>query len=153
MSFEHLRYSQNNKLKSKWGTIQRDMERDIRILHTADTHIGYRQYHSEVRRQDFIDAFSRVIDDAIEMKMDAVIHAGDLFDSRNPTLEDILDTINILSKLKQKNIPFLSIVGNHESKQHTQWLDLFESMGIATRLGILPYKIQNVAIYGIDNVP
>ncbi|MGM0771650.1 MAG: metallophosphoesterase [Halobacteriota archaeon] len=129
------------------------MERDIRILHTADTHIGYRQYHSEVRRQDFIDAFSRVIDDAIEMKMDAVIHAGDLFDSRNPTLEDILDTINILSKLKQKNIPFLSIVGNHESKQHTQWLDLFESMGIATRLGILPYKIQNVAIYGIDNVP
>ncbi|WP_135609823.1 exonuclease SbcCD subunit D [Methanococcoides sp. AM1] len=129
------------------------MERDIRILHTADTHIGYRQYHSEMRRQDFIDAFSRVIDDAIEMKMDAVVHAGDLFDSRNPTLEDILDTINILSKLKQYNIPFLSIVGNHESKQHTQWLDLFESMKIAIRLGTDPYRIENIAIYGIDNVP
>ncbi|SES62415.1 DNA repair exonuclease SbcCD nuclease subunit [Methanococcoides vulcani] len=129
------------------------MEREIRILHTADTHIGYRQYHSEVRRQDFIDAFSRVIDDAVEMKMDAVIHAGDLFDSRNPTLEDILDTINILSKLKQYNIPFLSIVGNHESKQHTQWLDLFESMEIAIRLGTDPYRIEDVAIYGIDNVP
>ncbi|AKB86064.1 exonuclease SbcCD subunit D [Methanococcoides methylutens] len=129
------------------------MERDIRILHTADTHIGYRQYHSEVRRQDFIDAFSSVIDDAIEMEMDAIIHAGDLFDSRNPTLEDILDTINILSKLKLHNIPFLSIVGNHESKQHTQWLDLFESMGIATRLGNKPYRIEDVAIYGIDNVP
>ncbi|MEL4306208.1 exonuclease SbcCD subunit D [Methanococcoides sp. LMO-2] len=129
------------------------MERDIRILHTADTHIGYRQYHSEVRRQDFIDAFSSVIDDAIEMNMDAIVHAGDLFDSRNPTLEDILDTINILSKLKLQNIPFLSIVGNHESKQHTQWLDLFESMGIATRLGNKPYRIEDVAIYGIDNVP
>ncbi|NYT19286.1 MAG: exonuclease SbcCD subunit D [Methanosarcinales archaeon] len=129
------------------------MERDIRILHTADTHIGYRQYHSEVRRQDFIDAFSRVIDDAIDMKMDAVIHAGDLFDSRNPTLEDILDTINILSKLRPYNIPFLSIVGNHESKQHTQWLDLFESMEIAIRLGSEPYRIGDVAIYGIDNVP
>lgn len=129
------------------------MERDIRILHTADTHIGYRQYHSEVRRQDFIDAFSRVIDDAIEMKMDAVVHAGDLFDSRNPTLEDILDTIRIVSKLKQYNIPFLSIVGNHESKQHTQWLDLLESMGIAIRLGSDPYMIGEVAIYGIDSVP
>ncbi|WP_445474952.1 metallophosphoesterase [Methanococcoides methylutens] len=129
------------------------MERDIRILHTADTHIGYRQYHSEVRRQDFIDAFSRVIDDAIDMKMDAVVHAGDLFDSRNPTLEDILDTINILSKLRPYNIPFLSIVGNHESKQHTQWLDLFESMEIAIRLGTGPYRIGDVAIYGIDNVP
>lgn len=129
------------------------MEREIRILHTGDTHIGYRQYHSEVRRQDFINAFSSVIDDAIDMKVDAVVHAGDLFDSRNPTLEDILDTIKILSKLKQQDIPFLSIVGNHESKQHTQWLDLFESMDIASRLGTTPFMIGGVAIYGIDNVP
>ncbi|WP_440953267.1 metallophosphoesterase [Methanococcoides sp. FTZ1] len=106
-----------------------------------------------MRRQDFIDAFSSVVDDAVEMKMDAVVHAGDLFDSRNPTLEDILDTINILSKLKLRNIPFLSVVGNHESKQHTQWLDLFESMGLAIRLGSKPYRIEDIAIYGIDNVP
>ncbi|NPE27686.1 exonuclease SbcCD subunit D [Methanococcoides sp. SA1] len=129
------------------------MAREIRILHTGDTHIGYRQYHSEVRRQDFIDAFSSVIDDAIDMKVDAVVHAGDLFDSRNPTLEDILDTIKILSKLKQQNIPFLSIVGNHESKQNTQWLDLFESMDIASRLSSTPFLIDDVAVYGIDNVP
>ncbi len=131
------------------------MDREIKILHTADSHIGYRQYHSDVRRQDFLDAFSSVIDDAIEIKMDAVVHAGDLFDSRNPTLEDILDTMNILARLEGASIPFLAIVGNHESKQHTQWLDLFQNMGIAIRLGTLgavPYEIGEVAIYGIDSV-
>ncbi|MCD4703987.1 MAG: exonuclease SbcCD subunit D [Methanosarcinaceae archaeon] len=129
------------------------MNTDIQLLHTADKHIGYRQYHNDVRRQDFIDAFSTVVNDAIDMDIDAVIHAGDLFDSRNPTLDDILDTIDILSRLKTAGIPFLAIVGNHESKQSTQWLDLFESMGIAIRLGSCPYRIRDVSIYGIDSVP
>ena len=129
------------------------MDREIRILHTADTHLGYRQYHSEVRRQDFFKAFETVIKDAVDMQVDAVVHAGDLFDSRNPTLEDLLDTMNILSRLKIAKIPFFGIVGNHESKQNTQWLDLFEEMGLAVRLGKKPQMIGDVAIYGIDSVP
>ncbi len=129
------------------------MTREIRILHTADTHLGYRQYHSEVRRQDFFNAFSNVVDDALEMQVDAVVHAGDFFDSRNPTLEDLLDAINIISRLKAAGIPFLSIVGNHESKQNTQWLDLFEEMGVACRLGKKPCMVGEAAIYGIDSVP
>ncbi|WP_048831177.1 metallophosphoesterase family protein [Methanomethylovorans hollandica] len=129
------------------------MEREIKIIHTADTHIGYRQYHSDVRRKDFLQAFSNVIDGAIEMKADAVVHAGDLFDSRTPSLEDILDTMKLFSRLKEADIPLLAIVGNHESKQSTQWLDLFESMGLATRLGATPYMLENIAFYGIDSVP
>ncbi len=135
-----------HNFKSNTNIIEPHMDREIKILHTADSHIGYRQYHSDVRRQDFLDAFSSVIDDAIEMKMDAVVHAGDLFDSRNPTLEDILDTMNILARLRDASIPFLAIVGNHESKQHTQWLDLFQNMGIAIRLGTMPYDIGSVAV-------
>ncbi|WP_235856318.1 metallophosphoesterase family protein [Methanolobus halotolerans] len=126
---------------------------EIRIIHTGDTHLGYRQYHSEARRQDFMDAFSRVIDDAIEAKADAVVHAGDLFDSRNPTLDDILGAMELFSKLKSADIPLLAIVGNHESKQSTQWLDLFGTMGLVTRLGTTPFKLGGVAIYGIDSVP
>ncbi len=129
------------------------MDREIRILHTADTHLGYRQYHSEARRNDFFAAFELVINDAVEMQVDAVVHAGDLFDSRNPTLEDLLETMNILSRLKAADIPFFGIVGNHESKQNTQWLDLFEEMGLAERLGKKPLMVGNVAIYGIDSVP
>jgi DNA repair exonuclease SbcCD nuclease subunit len=129
------------------------MVRDIKILHTADTHLGYRQYHSEVRRKDFFKAFELIVNDAIEMQADAVVHAGDLFDSRNPTLEDLLETINILASLKAATIPFFGIVGNHENKQNTQWLDLLEQMGLASRLGKKPKFLGNVAIYGVDSVP
>ncbi|MDK2891748.1 exonuclease SbcCD subunit D [Methanohalophilus sp.] len=129
------------------------MGEQIRLIHTADTHIGYKQYHSDIRRHDFLKAFESIINDAIGMDIDAVIHAGDLFDSRNPTLEDILHTIQILSRLKAAGIPFLAIVGNHESKQNTQWLDLFQSMEVAIRLGSEPYILNNCAIYGIDSIP
>ncbi|MBP2030721.1 DNA repair exonuclease SbcCD nuclease subunit [Methanohalophilus levihalophilus] len=129
------------------------MAEEIKLIHTADTHIGYRQYHSDIRRHDFLKAFENIVNDAIEMDVAAIIHAGDLFDSRNPTLEDILQTMEILSRLKASNIPFLAIVGNHESKQNTQWLDLFQSMELAARLGSEPYVLSNCAIYGIDSIP
>ncbi|WP_340820207.1 exonuclease SbcCD subunit D [Methanolobus sp. WCC4] len=125
---------------------------EIRIVHTGDTHLGYRQYHSDVRRKDFFNAFSSVVDDAIDMGVDAVVHAGDLFDSRNPTLDDILDAMGLFSKLKDAGIPLLAIVGNHESKQSTQWLDLYSSLGLVTRLGPEPYVLGGVAVYGIDSV-
>jgi len=125
---------------------------EIRIIHTGDTHLGYRQYHSDVRRKDFLNAFSAVVDDAIDMGVDAVIHAGDLFDSRNPTLDDILDAMGLFSRLKSAGIPLLAIVGNHESKQNTQWLDLYSSLGLVTRLSNEPYRLGDVAIYGIDSI-
>jgi DNA repair exonuclease len=128
----------------------------IQILHTADTHLGSRQYHNDIRRQDFFDSFEKVISDAIENEMTAVIHAGDFFDTRNPTIEDLIDTISILTKLKNSAIPFFGIVGNHESKQNTQWLDIFAEMGLAQRLGSEPTIIENdafqIRFYGIDNL-
>jgi DNA repair exonuclease SbcCD nuclease subunit len=92
------------------------------------------------------------VNDAIDMGVDAVIHAGDLFDSRNPTLDDILDAMGLFSRLKTAGIPLLAIVGNHESKQNTQWLDLYSSLGLVTRLGNEAYRLGDVAIYGIDSV-
>ncbi len=124
----------------------------IRIIHTGDTHLGYRQYHSDIRRKDFLNAFSTVVDDAINMEVDAVVHAGDLFDSRNPTLDDILDAMDIFIRLKNAGIPMLAIVGNHESKQNTQWLDLYSSLGLVKRLSEQAFRLGDVALYGIDSV-
>ena len=124
-----------------------------RVIHTGDTHIGYRQYHSPERRQDFLDAFEAVIDDAIDDGVDAVIHAGDLFHDRRPELRDLLGTLSILRRLDDAGIPFLAVVGNHESTRSGQWLDLFEQLGLATRLGAEPIEFGEVAFYGLDHVP
>ncbi|WP_435094716.1 DNA double-strand break repair protein Mre11 [Halorubrum sp. N11] len=124
-----------------------------RVIHTGDTHIGYAQYHSPVRRQDFLDAFAAVIDDAIEGEVDAVVHAGDLFHDRRPELGDLMGTISVLRRLDDAEIPFLAVVGNHESTRGGQWLDLFERLGLATRLGDEATVVGDTAFYGLDHVP
>jgi DNA repair exonuclease SbcCD nuclease subunit len=124
-----------------------------RLLHTADTHLGYRQYHSPARRDDFMRAFERVVDDAVEADVDAVVHAGDLYHDRRPDLPDLVGTVEALSRLRDASIPFLAVVGNHESTRHGQWLDVFERLGLAERLGDAPRRVGDVALYGLDHVP
>ena len=124
-----------------------------KLLHTGDTHLGYRQYHSPARREDFLAAFERVVADAIEADVDAVVHAGDLFDDRQPALSDVMGALSALRTLADAGVPFYGVVGNHESKRDSQWLDLFERMGVATRLGATPEVVGDVALYGLDFVP
>ena len=124
-----------------------------RVVHTGDTHLGYQQYHSPTRRQDFLDAFRQVVDDAIAEEVSAVVHAGDLFHDRRPALPDLLGTLSVLRRLSEAGIPFLAVVGNHESTRGGQWLDLFERLGLATRLGSAPEVVDDVAFYGLDHVP
>ncbi|HIC95885.1 TPA: DNA repair exonuclease [Candidatus Bipolaricaulota bacterium] len=122
----------------------------IKILHVADTHIGARQYGLAERRADFSRAFSQVAELAIAEGVRAVIHSGDLFDSRNPSTEDLRDLLQILLRLREEGIPFLGVVGNHEQKRGVQWLDLFSSLGLAIHLGEEPYDLDGIPIYGLD---
>jgi len=124
-----------------------------RVIHTGDTHLGYRQYHAPERRQDFLDAFRAVVEDAVEADVDAVVHAGDLYHDRQPGLRDILDTIDVLRPLRDADIPFLAVVGNHEGTRDAQWLDLFETLGLAERLDETPRLVGDTAFYGLDYVP
>ncbi len=124
-----------------------------RVLHTGDTHLGYQQYHVPERREDFLAAFQQVAEDAIETDVEAVVHAGDLFHDRRPSLSDIMGALDVLRTLQTAEIPFLAVVGNHEGKRRAQWLDLFEDLGLATRLGRDPVICGDVALYGLDYVP
>ncbi|RZV08616.1 DNA repair exonuclease SbcCD nuclease subunit [Natrinema hispanicum] len=124
-----------------------------RVIHTGDTHIGYQQYNSPERRRDFLEAFRSVVEDAVADDVDAVVHAGDLFHDRRPSLVDLQGTIDVLRTLSDADIPFLAVVGNHESKRDAQWLDLFADLGLATRLGADPVVVGDAAFYGLDFVP
>jgi exonuclease SbcD len=125
----------------------------VRVIHTGDTHLGYRQYHAPERRQDFLDAFRSVVEDAVAQDVDAVVHAGDLYHDRRPGLQDILGTISVLRPLRENDIPFLAIVGNHEGTRDAQWLDLFETLGLAERLDDSGRVVGDTAFYGLDYVP
>jgi DNA repair exonuclease SbcCD nuclease subunit len=124
-----------------------------RLLHVSDTHLGNRQYGSDVRRDDFAEAFEQAIEYAIDEDVDAVIHTGDLFDSRDPSLPDLNRCIDILERLREADIPFYGIVGNHERKMDDQYLDLINKTRTAERLDRNPRLVNSeVALYGIDAV-
>jgi DNA repair exonuclease SbcCD nuclease subunit len=124
-----------------------------KILHLSDTHLGNRQYGSDTRRDDFTHAFEAAIDRALEENVDAVIHTGDLFHRRTPSLPIVTDCIEILRKLADEDIPFYGIVGNHDRKMDQQWLDLIRETGTAERLDQTPTMVNDdVALYGIDAV-
>jgi DNA repair exonuclease SbcCD nuclease subunit len=124
-----------------------------RLLHISDTHLGNRQYGSDIRREDFADAFRQAIEIAIDEEVDAVIHTGDLFDTRDPRLPDLNQCIDILQQLQSTDVPFYGIVGNHERKMDAQYLDLINKTGTAERLDRTPTVINDeVAVYGIDAV-
>lgn len=100
----------------------------IRILHIADTHIGYSAYRklNEVtglnqREMDTYDAFKQFVDYAVaastnpgKLKVDLIVHAGDLFDSVRPSNRAISFVIGQLLRLSEAGIPFIVIEGNHE---------------------------------------
>lgn len=123
------------------------------LLHVSDTHLGNRQYGSDVRKDDMAEAFDQAINIAVDENVDAVIHTGDLFDSRTPSLPEVTRCIQTLRKLDEAGIPFYGVVGNHDRKMDEQWLDLIQETGTAERLSQEPTMVGgNVAAYGIDSV-
>ncbi|WP_135827102.1 DNA repair exonuclease [Halorussus ruber] len=127
--------------------------KQTRVLHVSDTHLGYRQYCSDIRRNDFFDNFEQTIEIAVDRDVDAVVHTGDLFHGSNPSIQNIDRCAEILGQLDRAGIPMYGIVGNHERKNDTQLLDLVGRMGDVRRLKKEPTLVGNIALYGIDAIP
>jgi len=92
----------------------------MKILHVADTHLGYSAYRRvnengiNQREIDTYNAFEQFVDYVLKSKPDLIIHAGDLFDSVRPTNRAITFAINQILRLSKQEIPFVVIAGNHE---------------------------------------
>jgi DNA repair exonuclease SbcCD nuclease subunit len=89
------------------------------FIHAADLHLGYAQYGLETRRQDFDDAFKELVDRTIELKPDFMIIAGDLFHQARPSNHTLENTIRSFKRLKDANIPVLTVDGSHDSAPNT----------------------------------
>jgi len=93
----------------------------MRILHLADTHLGYSAYHKTAdnglnqREVDVYDAFRRAVDYALHREPDLVVHAGDLFDTVRPTNRAINVALEELLRLSRAGIPTVIVSGNHET--------------------------------------
>jgi DNA repair exonuclease SbcCD nuclease subunit len=85
------------------------------FVHAADLHLGYAQYGLEVRRQDFDNAFTEIVEKTLELKPDFMIIAGDLFHQARPSNVTLENTIRSFKRLKDADIPILTVDGSHDS--------------------------------------
>ncbi|MCF1750153.1 metallophosphoesterase family protein [Mariniradius sediminis] len=107
----------------------------IKILHTADWHLGKRlQEFPRIEEQKAVLAEIVAIADAEEV--DLVLLAGDIFDSFNPSHEAVELLFKTLKKLSRNGTrPVIAISGNHDSTQLIEAPD-----PLAREFGILFYS-------------
>ncbi|WP_421193777.1 exonuclease SbcCD subunit D C-terminal domain-containing protein [Aeromonas enteropelogenes] len=88
----------------------------MKILHTADWHLGH-QLHGHDRRFEH-DAFLDWLTDTLKAhQIDALLVAGDLFDTANPPASAWQQLYRFLARLRAEmpNLDMVLIGGNHDS--------------------------------------
>lgn len=111
----------------------------MKVLICGDTHLGRRNFKIKEREKDFEKAFTQIIDYAVKNKINAVIHAGDLFDTGRPSIDTIIYTVKELNKLKEKNIPFFIIAGSHDISVEGSFLKVLNQVGLVINLSDKKY--------------
>lgn len=88
----------------------------IRILHTADWHVG-QTLHGFSREHEHRKVFGRLEEIVVERNVDALVVAGDVFDSQNPSGEAQQLLYNALVRLSraQRRMTVVIVAGNHDA--------------------------------------
>lgn len=98
----------------------------MRIVHVADTHLGYSAYRRvcdedcqfkglNQREVDTYLSFQAFVDRVLELRPDAVLHGGDLFDAVRPSNRALAFALEQLVRLSEADIPVVIIAGNHST--------------------------------------
>ncbi|PZS00933.1 MAG: hypothetical protein DLM70_12840, partial [Chloroflexi bacterium] len=95
----------------------------VRVLHVADMHLGrsftYLGDVAAVRRRDLAGTFARICAIAVERQVAAVLIAGDLFDSFNPSRAMVELVQTQLGHLQAEGIKAFIVPGDHD----TSWYE------------------------------
>lgn len=96
----------------------------MRILHTADWHLGKRlDFFS--RHDEQIEIMAEICQIAEEQEVDMVIVAGDLFDAFNPPIGSTELLYKTLKRLTRNGtVPVVAIAGNHDSPDRVNVADV-----------------------------
>jgi len=112
----------------------------IKILHTADWHLGHRLHG--VSRDYEHDAFlSWLIGQIEQTQADALIIAGDIFDSANPSAaaQSVYYSFLLEARKCSPNLDIIIIGGNHDSASRLDApSEILQSLGVRVVGGLTP---------------
>ena len=120
----------------------------MKILHTSDWHLGKRlEDFSRLEEQQSV--LLEICEIAEREQVDAVLVAGDLFDTFNPPTEAVDSFYKILKRLANDGRrPVIAIAGNHDSPDRIEAPD-----PLARECGIIfaGYPNSRVAPFGLES--
>jgi DNA repair exonuclease SbcCD nuclease subunit len=124
----------------------------MKFIHIGDTHIGA-VYKNETRNEDVKDSFRQVVDSAVREGVDFIVHAGDLFNEGNPSLDALLFATDQLNKLKTAGIKMFIVPGSHDVGigEKDSILELFDRNGLLVNLNSKRYiknSEESFKLYG-----
>jgi exonuclease SbcD len=131
----------------------------LKFLHTADIHLGTKfsglGEKGEKARENLKLTFKRIIDLALERKVDLLLISGDLFDSNlvsKEASEFVLEEF-----LRLNDIPVCILPGTHDFYDNSSIYKNWEEKGVPSNIFLFtnkekPYHVfekLNLAVYGI----
>jgi len=106
----------------------------VRFLHTADWHVG-KPLRGRSRLDEYARAINQVAGIAVDRKVDAVLIAGDVFDSPAPPPEAEKLVYDFFARLLPERIACVVIAGNHD---HPRKLGALASLLEGLRIHVRP---------------
>ncbi|RLF15629.1 MAG: hypothetical protein DRN06_05800, partial [Thermoprotei archaeon] len=96
----------------------------MRIMHVADVHLDptfrYLGPKERERRRDFLSAFNYVVRKVLELKPDALLVAGDLYDRVNPRNPARVQVIRAFRRIHSEGVRIFVIGGNHDTPRSVE---------------------------------
>ena len=130
----------------------------MKLLHFSDLHIGVETYGSldprtglSTRLSDFLDTYDKVLDFAIQDRVDLVVFCGDAYKSRDPSQTHQRAFAQGISRLVNEGIPVFLVVGNHDLptvRSRASALEIFPTLriqGVTVGDRIQVYTINTVS--------
>lgn len=93
----------------------------MRIVHTADLHLGYKQYGMPERETDFLVAAAYVFSQAKTLNADIINLGGDIFHTLHPSANAVYFLHKLVSEAKDAGIKVVGVDGNHDCTE-SAWL-------------------------------
>lgn len=97
----------------------------MKFLACADVHLRDSQYGRTSRSQDFLNAFSAVIDQAVNQEVDFIVCAGDLLNSTRPSPQLLRELRKFEERLQELKLPCYVVAGNHDLTR-PYWTEAFK---------------------------
>lgn len=110
----------------------------MRFLHTADWHVG-KPIRGRSRMDEYEGALEQVVEIAVDQRVDAVLHAGDLYEHRSAAPDADRLVFETLLRIHSHGVPVVAIPGNHDSAPRLDaFAGLLRAVNVDVAARVLP---------------